>query len=555
MGRASAATRQRPARIAGVAAAASIFLAVYLLRLDPIAGLFVDDAWYALLAQALATGHGYHLINSPVPAIQPVYPPFFPFLLSLAYRLRPQFPDNLWLLKAVSVAAMAGLGWASFRHFTSHRQWPAPLALLSAGAVTMVPALVFLATSSLMSECAFALLQVSAVVAIEAAARAADARRGRRALLVGAALAATACLTRAIGWGLIVAGVGYLAIRRGWRAAVLFAVTVSAIAGPPTIYLRRHAPTAEQRQAHGGNIVQDYATQFWQRRAGQASSGATPVRELPARLWSNLRGIAGADAAMLFTPIWFRAPKLSGIEAVASGVSPKRLSYLLSLLVVIGFVWSLRRRLMCADLVVLVTILITVAWPWNTFRFLLPLAPFLFGYAIDSGRALHHAVRRWHVPLRAEPWPALTMLAGGLLSLYLIDHAAYLHTRGDLSPAEYLPWRAIYEEQHAVLDWIRDATAADAVVASENPALVYLYTGRQSVAIDDPAGNWERWKRLNVRYMARLPLYPLAQPGPNEGRFPVAFRSSGPLKLRVIDLGPPEHRLPWLSFRSGRPPG
>jgi hypothetical protein len=33
-------------------AAAVIVLAIYLLRLDPAAGLYVDDAWYIVLAQA-----------------------------------------------------------------------------------------------------------------------------------------------------------------------------------------------------------------------------------------------------------------------------------------------------------------------------------------------------------------------------------------------------------------------------------------------------------------------------------------------------------------------
>ena len=36
---------------------------VYLLRLDSAAGLMVDDAWYIVLAQALASGEGLSLIH------------------------------------------------------------------------------------------------------------------------------------------------------------------------------------------------------------------------------------------------------------------------------------------------------------------------------------------------------------------------------------------------------------------------------------------------------------------------------------------------------------
>ena len=52
----------------------------YLPRLDDMCGLFSDDAWYVLLARALATGKGYTLTNLPTPGIAPVYPPGFPLL-------------------------------------------------------------------------------------------------------------------------------------------------------------------------------------------------------------------------------------------------------------------------------------------------------------------------------------------------------------------------------------------------------------------------------------------------------------------------------------------
>lgn len=537
------------ARIACLSAALLIFLAIYLLRLDPVVGLFVDDAWYALLAKSLATGQGYQLINSPSPGILPVYPPVFPFLLSLAYRLFSKFPDNIWLLKSVSIAAMAGVGWLSSLHFTRDRKWPRLLSLLAALAITLIPGLVFLATSSLMSECVFTLLQLSVVVVIEAGTR--EERRGWRYVLAGAALAAAAFLTRSIGLALIAACVVYLLKERRWKSVLLFAAAVALFAGPWMIYARLHAPAPEQRAEQGGMIVQDYAVQFWQRRAGASSSGVIRSRELTDRLWSNAMKIVSNNAAMLFTPTFYRSPKISGEESLEKGDSEKIFSYVLSLLIVVGFAMSLRRKIMLADLVVAFTLLITIAWPWDTFRFLLPIAPFLLYYLIEALRGTHEFSRRkLQVKLHPEPWRALMIFAGCLLALYLFDHAAYLRARGDLSTAEYFPWRAIYDENRAALDWISEKADADAVVASENPAMVYLYTGRKSVAIDDPAGNWENWKRLNVRYMARLSVFPAPDPGMDEGRFDMPFRSKGPLKLRVTDLGPKENRKPWNSFKS-----
>ena len=39
-----------------VAAAASVVLAIYVLRIDRVAGLVVDDAWYVLLARGAGPG-------------------------------------------------------------------------------------------------------------------------------------------------------------------------------------------------------------------------------------------------------------------------------------------------------------------------------------------------------------------------------------------------------------------------------------------------------------------------------------------------------------------
>jgi hypothetical protein len=525
--------------------AALIFLAVYLLRLDRVVGLFVDDAWYVLLAKSLATGQGYQLINSPLPGILPFYPPVFPSLLSLVYRVFSQFPDNVWLLKSISIAAMAGVGWASFLHLTRDRQWPRLCSLISALAMTMIPGLVFITTSAVMSEPVFMLFQLLAVLAIGAGAR--KESGGWRFILLGAALAAAAFLTRSIGVGVIAAGGVYLLKERRWKSAMVFAAAVILFAGPWMIYSRLHAPTAEQRELQGGMIVQDYAVQFWQRRAGDTSSGTIQPRELPDRLWSNAIKIAGANMAMLITPTFFRSLKLSGEEILERGDSTRSFSYFLSLLIIVGFAMSLRRKVALADLVVAFTLLITIAWPWDTFRFLMPLAPFLLFYLLDALRWIWELIRP-KVQLQPAPsWQTPMIFASLLLALYLFDHAGYLRARSDPSPAEYLPWQALFDENREALDWIRERTPEDAVIASGNSAMVHIYTGRRSVAIDDPAGNWENWKRLNVRYMARLAIYSVQDPSLDEGRFNQVYRSKGPLKLRVTDLGPTESRLPWSS--------
>ncbi|MGE0882415.1 MAG: glycosyltransferase family 39 protein [Blastocatellales bacterium] len=537
--------------IVSFAIAVIFFLTVYLSRLDRIVGLFVDDAWYVLLAKSLATGQGYQLINSPSPGILPVYPPVYPFLLSLVYRLSPNFPDNVMLLKSVSIVAMFIVGWASYRYFTRDREWPHLLSLVCALTVALMPSLVFMATSSAMSECVFMMFQLLSMLAVESAVR----NKSRKAQFgnsaVGGALAAIAFLTRSIGLAVIAAAFIYLLKDRKWKLAAVFALTVMVVAGPWMVYSRTHQPTSEQRTEQGGMIVQDYTTHFWQQRAGETSSGNISLGSLPERMWANAMKIAGNNIATIFVPAFYRSPKLSGEEALEKGSENRPFSYLLSLFLLLGFVLAIRRGMKMAELITAFTLLITCAWPWDTFRFLLPLMPFLLFYLLESFRGIREFAReKFQVKNVALDWRTLTIAAGLILALFVFDHVVYLSKRSDLSPAEYLPWRAIFEENEEALKWMREKTPKDVVIASLNPALVYLYTGRKTVASNNPDGNWENWKRLNVRYLAYISVYPVGDPGIGEGRFDQAFRSGGRLKLRVMDLGRPETRLPWSPFNS-----
>jgi len=103
-------------RRAGVAAAITALVAVvYALRLDRAAGLYVDDAWYMVLAEALSKGEGFRLISSAATPILPAVPPGFPMILAPVMRMFPDFPGNVTPLKMVSILAMFGVGIAAYR--------------------------------------------------------------------------------------------------------------------------------------------------------------------------------------------------------------------------------------------------------------------------------------------------------------------------------------------------------------------------------------------------------------------------------------------------------
>ena len=134
---------ERARSIAAALVVLLVPLPVYIMRLDHTVGGMVDDAWYIMLAKALAQGDGYWLVNSPLPSILPIYPPGFPALLSLVFQVRPDFPENLWLLKSISVVAMLGVGLLSYIYLHRDRLLPRHLAACASIAITTTPALVF----------------------------------------------------------------------------------------------------------------------------------------------------------------------------------------------------------------------------------------------------------------------------------------------------------------------------------------------------------------------------------------------------------------------------
>ena len=100
-------------RVAAGAVAAAV-LAVYVLRLDSAAGLFVDDAWYIVLAKSLWQGDGFRLISSAVSPILPAFPPGFPLILAPVFGIAGDFPANVVVFKTFSILAMCGVVAATY---------------------------------------------------------------------------------------------------------------------------------------------------------------------------------------------------------------------------------------------------------------------------------------------------------------------------------------------------------------------------------------------------------------------------------------------------------
>jgi hypothetical protein len=480
-----------------VLTAAALVLAVYVLRLDRIVGIMGDDAWYALLGRTLARGEGYLQPNTPTPGLLPVWPPGFPLLLAPLWYIAPEFPANVLVLKALSVAAMLATGGLTYAYSRAHTEWPRELALIVAVAVTLVPSLVFISTSTLMSDAAFLAVQLATLVALERW----PTRTGTVLAGVGAALA---MLMRTVGVAVPMGAVVYLCLKREWRRAALLAAVIVVSLAPWQLYAYRHSSGAAQQG--GGEALLSYRQQFWQQWAGDAKAGTATLRDLPLRIRQNTVDVITRDVVALLAPALVRGAHQSGLELIGvgsygmqgpmgNGAGTMTVSAALFLLIAFGWMRAVTRRLSLAEIVVPLSLAVIVSWPFWTFRFVLPLTPFLMVYLVDGLRALTPAASRV---------PVLVML--GVTGLSLFDHGEYLVRARARQP----DWSVYAEDTDAVLAWLRQH-AADGVIATSNPALVYLRNGTPTIQLE---GLVDRavLKARGVRYVVWVHLASMPVP-------------------------------------------
>ena len=136
-----------------------------------------------------------------------------------------------------------------------------------------------------------------------------------------------------------------------------------------------------------------------------------------------------------------------------------------------------------------------------------PLTPYLFFYLLAGLRTMTTAL----------PVARVALLC--VIGLNVADHAQYIVR----SRTETLDWAADAQEIDALFAWMQQHVTGDGYVATTNPALVYLRTGRRTVAMDDPGANWQRWKSMGVRYL--VCLRPKELPAPH-GPYEVLYRSN-----------------------------
>jgi hypothetical protein len=271
------------------------------------------------------------------------------------------------------------------------------------------------------------------------------------------------------------------------------------------------------------------------RWAGSASTGRISVADLPDRVRNNVVDIAARGMGGIFAPALLRGPDESGEELLTIGGSigwtfvgmgnmPANMavSSVLAGLVLLGFVRTVRRGATPAEFLLPISLLITVLWPWWTFRFVVPLTPFLFLYFVN-GLPAAGDFRIARI--------ALLTIAG----LHFYDHTGYiLQARVDRGAID---WIRRFDETNASIRWIDGHIDKHGVIATTNPALVHLQTGHETITLDTLTEPWDVWRARGARYVA--PLVPRALPSVSRGHYTLVYDAEpqSPNRVWVIDIG------------------
>jgi hypothetical protein len=407
-------------------------------------GAYEDDAIYTLLAKSLANGDGYRMMNLPGTPHATHYPPAYPLLLSLLWRMAPQFPDNVVIFKftnAVLLAVAAGAMYWFARTRLKFDVLPAALVAAVGSASTMTLHLAGL----VLSEPLFLALLFLSLPLIE---RAASEGRIRDAALAGALLGALA-MVRTIGAVAIGALVLVLVLRKQARAALAVALGSALFLVPWQVWV----------SAHEGEIapilVGKYGAYWPWMMDGYREGGMPFARDVVVQ---NLAGM-GNSLSYALMPVQHSWPRILALVALVP-------------VVVAGLLVLVRRAPVLAGFFVLYVGVIIV-WPFHPHRFLIALWPLLVLVVAAAAHAL------WNVKGSAPK--QLLRVAGFAAIAYLVaGHAAYNWEGYVKHPWEDLQ-RQAGESAKPLVEWVARYTKPDDVLSTEHDAVVYLYTGRKGV--------------------------------------------------------------------------
>lgn len=398
---------------------------------DALVGVFFDDGVYLSLARALAEGEGYRNIHLPGSPAGIHYPPLYPILVSLILEIWPAWPDQLVLVRLTNSLAFGGavmLIAAHAERLTLARPVRTVAILLGA---TAFPLLTVVGVP--FSEPLFLVLLGAAVLVSDTEL---DSPRNRFGWVLLGILLGLASLTRSIAVPLVitVALVWWLRGRRYESVGVV--VTAALLLAPWFAWVWAHKGQVEPA------LTANYGSYF----SEASAAGLTAF-------------LMGLDLRV-FHPVARLLFPVAGLGTVLAGL-------VVALLCIWGGV-RLWREAPTLVAVLLVYLVVVTVWPFPPDRFVWVVLPWVF---LLLSRAAVDLWNRHHLGRGAVALVVVASAAGfGRVQLISVAGRGFERAAVEIST----PYRII-------LPTLMDELPVEAVVAADNEALIYLYSGRKAV--------------------------------------------------------------------------
>lgn len=429
-----------------------VTLAITLFAIGPWpVGVFYDDGIYLILGKSLATGEGLRYLNLPGHPAATHYPPGYPVLLALLWKVAPHFPENVGLFK-VANAVLLAIACAGLTHFATMRMKLSPLVSATTVLAFGVAIPVLSMAGVLFSEPLFLAVLAPSLLASERAVEEPDS--SPRLILAGV-LCGILTLVRTIGVAAVVAVLLALAFRRRRTAALTFAAAAITVLLPWQLWVTAHTSEVPAiLQGSYGSYLGWFIDAFRERGIAFALT------------------VAAHNAAEITRPI--------GALFSALPAAPFRLLVVATMLTAfaLGFWRTLKLAPVCAGFIA-GYLAIVLVWPYVPDRFLWGVWP-LLGLITVAGVVTLAEWKRPGTPARALRVAALAVL--------LFAGASYVryNVRGYAGRWWESAQRGSANALRPLVRWATLNTRVTDVIASDGDPLVHLYTGRLTV----PAISW-----------------------------------------------------------------
>jgi hypothetical protein len=419
-----------------------------------IIGLFHDDGIYTVVAKALSEGDGYRIISLPGEPYQTKYPFLYSYLLSWAWSLNPQFPENIPLLNFVTVFSYFASLLLAYVFYLQNSEGGKADALLYVFLVG-ANAFVFSWTSYPLSDIPF---MAVALFCLTLSNPANSFSTRTKSIVLLAAGCGSAFLLRSAGAALILAGLIYLLLARQRKQFYLYIAVVGSLILPWVLW----------QAMHGSAAVENPLLAYYHSYESPAFflAGSDPAIAVQI-IGANLLYSARTVDSLMFLHI---LPELRVV------IYP----------LMIWGLWSIMRRqnVFCNGFILFYTVLI-LSWPWHPARYLMPLFPVLLlslfqGVQAATAIIRPHATKAWSAAI--VPF-AIRVPIGIVVGLIAVSLWSYTQLNRTNHLALWAGFRASYGWSGfgETFSWIKQNTRSDDVLATPYDPMYYLYTGRKAV--------------------------------------------------------------------------